>query len=162
MKLSSPQDYSIEVSSDGKYRLSSAGSVCTFSKPASTGKLAKLYTIADAGRLIYVGIAEQSMSSRLSYGFRANGKGGYHGYKWKGLRHRLSLTVWTATENNAPVTVRVLETVEAEVAFLCRELSNQWPAYQHEIHFHQSSSVHRKAAGVIYAHAIQRRGKPAG
>lgn len=158
MKLNPPQDYSIEVSVEGEYRLFSAGAICTFSKPASTGKLAKLYTISDADHLIYVGIAEQAMSSRLSYGFRANGKGGYYGYKWKGLRHRLSLSVWTAMENEVPVPVRALETVEAEVAFLCRHLSSQWPEYQHEIHFYKSNSAHRKAAEIIYAHAIQRRG----
>lgn len=158
MKLGVPQDYAIELSAEGSYRLFSQEMVCTFSKPASVGKLAKLYTLSDAGHLIYVGIAEQAMASRLSYGFRANGKSGYYGYKWKGLRHRLSLTVWTATENNEHVPVRELETIEAEVAFLCRKQSGQWPAYQHEIHFYPSNSCHRQAAEVIYAHAIQRRG----
>jgi len=154
MKLNVPQNYSIELA-DGSYSLFSLGVIANFSKSASTNKLAKLYTLSDAGKLIYVGITEQSMSSRLSYGFRANGKGGYHGYKWKALNQPLSLSVWTAEQNFEPVPIRAMEIIEAEVAFLCRQLSGQWPQYQHEIHFYPSTKIHRTAAEVIYKHAIQ-------
>ena len=94
------------------------------------------------------------MSSRLSYGFRATGKNGYHGYKWKGLRHALKLSVWTAKSQSGLATLRDMETIEAEVAFLCRQASGQWPQYQHEIHFYPSSSLHREAAKAIYEHAV--------
>lgn len=156
MKLRSPQVYSLELSDDGPYRLFSEGVACKFSKPASASKHPKLYTLACDGKLLYVGIASQSMSSRLSFGFRAGGKGGYHGYKWKTLRRRLALSVWTADREDRPATLRDLETVEAEVAFLCRQQSGQWPVFQHEIHFYSSLPSHREAAEEIYSHAIRR------
>lgn len=156
MKLLSPQAYSLELVDEGPYRLYSEGIACKFSKPASSKKHPKLYTLASEGKLVYAGIASQSMSSRLASGFRANGKGGYHGYKWKKLRHRLALNVWTAEQEGSPSTLRDLEAVEAEVAFLCRQQSGQWPEFQHEIHFYPSLPVHRSAAAEIYFHAIQR------
>jgi hypothetical protein len=156
MKLRPPQTYAIEMPEEGPYRLFNEGKACKFSEPASTGKHPKLYTLSVEGKLIYVGIASQPMSSRLSFGFRASGKGGYHGYKWKLLRHRIVLCVWTAEHEGKSVELRELETVEAEVAFLCRQQSGQWPAYQHEIHFYPSLPLHREAALQIYGHAIQR------
>jgi hypothetical protein len=33
---------------------------------------------------------------------------------------------------------------------LCRLESHQWPAFQHEIHFHASTEAHRAAAKTIY------------
>lgn len=125
---------------------------CRFSKPASSAKHPKLYTLSDDGSLVDVGVASQPMSSRLTLGFRANGKGGYHGYKWKSLRHGLTLNVWTAELSGKPASLQDLETVEAEVAFLCRQQAGQWPTHQHEIHFYQSSEQHRAAAAQIDAH----------
>jgi hypothetical protein len=135
MVLNEPQDYSLELVEGGNYRLHANAGVCTFSKPSTVRGLAKLYTVSDAGVLLYVGIAQQPMSSRLKFGFNASGKGGYHGYKWKGLKQRLALSVWTAAIGGKSAPLREMETVEAEVAFRCREQSGQWPAYQHEIHF---------------------------
>ena len=79
MKLNAPQTYGIEIPNTGPYRLFNGNDACKFSKPASSSKHPKLYTLSSNGKLIYVGIASQAMSSRLSYGFRASGKGGYHG-----------------------------------------------------------------------------------
>lgn len=155
MNLLAAQVYHLELLDDGLYRLFSNGSVCTFSKPASTKKHPKLYTLSAAGNLLYVGVSSQPMSSRLSFGFRAKGKGGYHGYKWKNLRHRLTLSIWTGEYQGNIATLRDLETVEAEVAFLCRQNSGQWPEFQHEIHFYSSLLRHREAAQEIYLHAIQ-------
>jgi hypothetical protein len=89
------------------------------------------------------------------FGFKASGKGGYHGYKWKHLTERLALSVWTAQGENGTVGIREMETVEAEIAFLCRLESDQWPAFQHEIHFYTSTEAHRVAAKTIYHHAIR-------
>lgn len=158
MILDEPQDYIIELVDGGRYRLCTNGGICTFSRPSTIRGLAKLYTLSDAGALIYVGIAEQSMSRRLNFGFKATGRGGYHGYKWKGLKQRLALSVWTAQVNGQPACLREMETVEAEVAFCCRQQSGQWPAYQHEIHFYPSLPEHRTAAHRIYDHALSRRG----
>jgi hypothetical protein len=154
LQLAGPQEFTIQLRDEGPYLLQSAGSPCKFQAPASTRGVAKLYTLSDGPILMYVGIAEQPMSARLGYGFRANGKGGYHGYKWKGLRHALKLTVWTGSTPTAQATLRELETVEAEVAFLCRQASGQWPQYQHEIHFYPSTEHHRAAAQVVYMRAI--------
>ena len=152
--LNEPQEYTLELVDGGSYRLHTEAKVCTFAKPSTVRGLAKRYTVSDAGALFYVGIAEQPMSSRLSFGFNASGKGGYHGYKWKGLRQRLALSVWTAQIGGNPAPLREMETIEAEVAFRCREQSGQWPAYQHEIHFYPSLPGHRAAAQRIYDHAV--------
>ncbi|WP_143693340.1 hypothetical protein [Vibrio mangrovi] len=104
--------------------------------------------------MLYVGIAQQPMSARLGYGFKANGKGGYHGYKWKFLETTLQLSVWTAKLNGVYAPLKEMETIEAEVAFLCRQISGQWPTHQHEIHFSPSEQRHRDAASEIYYHAV--------
>jgi hypothetical protein len=160
MVLNEPQNYTLELLEGATYRLHAEGEVCTFSRPASVPGVAKLYAVSDAGVLYYVGIAQQAMSSRLNFGFKANGKGGYHGYKWKDLKQRLALSVWTATIDGSPASLRDLETVEAEVVFRCREQSGQWPAYQHEIHFYLSGTAHRAAAQRIYEQALSRRAQP--
>lgn len=160
LKLNPPQDYTVVLSETGsgalEYALSSDGDRCTFSAPASRSKTPKVYTLSAKGALLYVGFASQGMAGRLRLGFQADGAGGYHGYKWKMLRDPLLLSVWTATSGKSPVSRVDMETVEAEVAFLCRLRSGQWPAHQTEIHFFKSSAAHRAAAEKVYAHAIGR------
>lgn len=156
MTLNEPQNYTLELIAGASYRLHTETGPCQFSKPATTRGVAKLYTVSDGGALIYVGIAVQPMSSRLNVGLKAIGKGGYHGYKWKEFPRHLALTVWTGHIDGQPASPREMETVEAEVAFLCRHLSGQWPAFQHEIHFYPSLSRHRTAAQRIYDHVISR------
>lgn len=153
MILNEPQDYWIELLEGGSYRLRGTSGPCTFSKPATARGVAKLYTLSDGNALIYVGVAQQPMSARLNFGFNAQGKSGYYGYKWKELRQPLRLTVWTAQSGTDHASIREFETVEAEVAFLCRQRAGQWPAYQHEIHFYLSQQAHREAAERIYGHA---------
>ena len=154
MKLNDPHDYELKLSS-GTYVLLRDSKTAKFQAPVSTRGIAKLYTLSDESGLVYVGIAQQPMASRLGYGFRANGKSGYHGYKWKILEGTLRLSIWTAMDKDSYVPLRELETIEAEVAFLCRQESGQWPAHQHEIHFYKSEITHRDAAAKIYAHAIR-------
>ena len=154
MILNEPQNYWIELFGEGSYRLSTEYGTCNFSKPATLRGVAKLYTLSDAGSLIYVGIAQQPMSTRLNVGLKARGKAGYHGYKWKNLKQLLRLSIWKVKKNGSSDPLQVLETVEAEVAFLCRQRSGQWPLYQHEIHFHPSKENHRRAAERIYRHVI--------
>ena len=158
MKLNDPQNYTLRLHPEAGYELSQGSKKVTFSKPASTRGVAKLYTLSHAGKLLYVGIAQQPMSGRLNFGFKADGKGGYHGYKWKHLTQKLKLSIWTAASNEEYASLREMETIEAEVAYLCRHNSGQWPEYQHEIHFFFSSSIHRKASMKIYNHAISENG----
>lgn len=157
MTLNDPFDFDLALSG-GAYRLLRHSASSKFAAPASTRGIAKLYTLSNDQSLVYVGITQQPMSSRLSYGFRANGKSGYWGYKWKGLESVLRLSVWTAQISGIYAPLRELETVEAEVAFLCRQQSGQWPAHQHEIHFYPSEQQHRDAAAQIYSYAMQGRG----
>ena len=154
MQLNSPQNYTIRLLPDAGYELLQDREKAKFAKPASIRGVAKLYALSNAGKLLYVGIAKQPMAERLSFGFKAKGKGGHHGYKWKHLTHEIQLIVWTASSGGNYVELREMETVEAEVAFLCRHLSGQWPEYQHEIHFYPSTNVHRAAAKRIYEHAV--------
>lgn len=151
--LNDPQQFEMALS-DGWYRLSRASLACKFAAPASTRGIAKLYTISSDDSLLYVGVAQQPMAARLSNGFKANGQGGYHGYKWKFLESTLTLTVWTAKLHGVYASIRELETVEAEVAYICRSKAGQWPTHQHEIHFYPSEERHRDAALHIYNYAV--------
>lgn len=110
-------------------------------------KLPKLYVVTAESRVVYVGVTRQPMSNRLRYGFAAKGKGGYYGYAWRKRHGRVSLFVW-AGPNDADSTV--LETIEAEVVFLARQSTGVWPDCQTEIHFHQASEAHKKAAVQVW------------
>ncbi|SMM99577.1 hypothetical protein SPONN_709 [uncultured Candidatus Thioglobus sp.] len=121
-----------------------------FSEPASKPAIAKLYTITQGKTLLYVGITKQRVSSRLNYGLKANGKKGYHGYKWKDITDVLQLGVWTIKDGNNYIDSSEIEIIEAEVVYLCRHKANQWSKYQYEIHFHQSKKHHRDLATEIY------------
>ncbi|MEX1227206.1 MAG: hypothetical protein WD623_15560 [Marinobacter sp.] len=151
--LEKPQDFELTLS-DGWYCLSQSSQNCKFSAPACTSGIAKLYTISSDDSLLYVGITKQRMSIRMGYGFKANGKGGYHGYKWKFLEATLKLSVWTAKLHGVHAPLGEMGTIEAEVAFICRQHSGQWPTHQHEIHFSPSEQYHRHAAAKIYHHAV--------
>ena len=94
MKLRDPQSFILDLIANSSYRLSNDAGDCKFSPPATIRGVAKLYTVSAAGVLIYVGVATQPMSSRLNIGFKANGKGGHYGYKWKELTQRLDLAGW--------------------------------------------------------------------
>jgi hypothetical protein len=110
-------------------------------------KTPKLYVVAAKRKLVYVGITSQSMSSRLRYGFKAKGQGGYYGYAWRNRHTRVSLFVWVAPEG---VSSLVLETIEAEVVFLIRRSTGAWPDCQTEIHFHQASKADKMAAAKVW------------
>jgi hypothetical protein len=116
----------------------------------ATLELPKLYVVSIDDQPVYVGATKQSVGNRLRYGLNATGKNGYHGYAWRHGNTAANLDVWchmNAVDRNE----RDIETVEAEVVFLIR-MAGQWPKYQTEIHFHQSTAVHRKVAGNILSH----------
>lgn len=50
-----------------------------------------------------------------------------------------------------------LECIDVEVAYLCRKESGQWPTYQNEIHFHQTSNDYREIAESILKVLISRK-----
>ena len=115
---------------------------------SATSKKPKLYIASVEEKPIYVGVTKQSIRNRLRLRWKANGKGGYYGYAWRNELTAATLDIWC--HEDAPVEDSCLdtETVEAEVVFLIRD-AGQWPAYQTEIHFHQSTTIHREIAASI-------------
>lgn len=111
----------------------------------------KLYIASVNGKPVYVGITKRGMQQRLTYGWKATGKSGYYGYAWRRKGTAAVLDVWGHTDA-ADRNEREIETVEAEVVFLLRHRTNQWPAFQTEIHFYQSTDEHRRVAEKILAH----------
>lgn len=111
----------------------------------------KLYIASVDGKPIYVGITKQSMQRRLQYGWKAAGTHGYYGYAWRHNGTAAELDVWEHADAEAP-NERDIETVEAEIVYLIRHRCGQWPAFQTEIHFYESSEVHRTVAAQILGH----------
>lgn len=148
MKILGPERYALKFDSKVCAVVCPRG-LAKFSGIASTS-IPKLYVILAGGNLLYVGITRQRMSARLRLGFNASGESGYHGYAWRHKFTEASLIIWG--HDDAPPTEpsRDIETVEAEVVFLMRKSTGQWPAGQTEIHFHASTEVHREIAGTIW------------
>jgi hypothetical protein len=121
----------------------------SFQKPITTNKLPKIYIIKNGDKIIYVGIASQSIINRLRYGFAAKGKGGYHGYRWKDLKERLDLLIWCFSGES----LNYIESIEAEIVFAIRHETGQWPSYQTEIHFHNVTNEEKELAQRIYKQA---------
>lgn len=103
------------------------------------------------GEVYYVGITSQSISSRLRYGFNANGENGYQGYKWKGKVSQAVLLIWNFPGMNKDH----VEAIEAELVYFIREKTGQWPRYQMEIHFHQASDEERSIARLILLDCLE-------
>lgn len=118
----------------------------------------KIYVISDNLQIIYVGVTSQSIGTRLRMGQEhfKNPKNGYYGYKWLNEERNLFLDIFVSEDGETIDDNEFIETVEAEVAYLVRNLDGQWPANQTEIHFHPSSEKHRSAA-LFIVNAIKNR-----
>ncbi len=121
-----------------------------FSPPASSNGQLKLYVIKSGAEVIYAGITSQSLRARLRWGFHANGEQGYYGYKWKNL-NIVEMLVWYFPGAK----LSSIEPVEAELAYLVRHRTGNWPKYQMEIHFHQSSKRDKELAEAIYTECMK-------
>jgi len=130
-----------------RYTVNEPNGNTNFVSPA-TKPGSKIYLISLDGRLHYVGFTKQGMASRINAGLKAEGAHGYHGYKWKDLKRPLTLDVFCLDGNR--VSDGYLEAIEAEIAFLCRAKTEQWPLSQTEIHFQQSRVTHRELAKEIF------------
>ena len=116
-------------------RKEQAGQVVRFRKPVTGKGRSKLYILKYRDSIIYVGYTSQSIGTRLSYGFRASGETGYHGYQWKQL-DEVQLLVFVFDQDAAPKLGDrserdFYEAVEAELVYLIREQSGRWPKWQH-------------------------------
>ena len=121
----------------------------TFIRPATKSKLPKIYIIRHNTKIVYVGITTQSISNRLRYGLGAEGRNGYHGYKWKNL-NEIDLFVFFFNDS-----IEKIETVEAEIVYLIRSKTGVWPEYQTEIHFHNATQKEKAAARQIFNEATR-------
>ncbi len=93
----------------------------------------KIYVLTDIEDILYVGTTKTSIKNRLRYGLNADGKSGYHGYKWKALP-TVKLYVWCFDDLDK----EKIESIEAELVYLVRKETGKWPIYQNEIHFNNS------------------------
>lgn len=116
-----------------------------FEAPA-TGNASKLYIVADAHDILYVGITKQPIRNRLRIGQNPNESTGYHGYKWLSAEGEYSLLIYIDSQSDD------LEAVEAEVVYNIRKEEHQWPKFQNEIHFHNTNEKQKKLARNIYSY----------
>lgn len=98
-----------------------------------TGSDYKIYVLTADKKVLYIGTTKSSLKSRLNSGLKADGKNGYHGYKWKNEK-KIRIFVWNFAELDKYQT----ENIEAELAFNVRNKTGKWPKFQNEIHFNNS------------------------
>jgi len=146
MELAGPDSFEL-VFDHEKFQVRPDSGLGQFT-PRACSKIPKLYVVAAADQLIYVGVTKQPIRNRLRLGWQAKGETGYYGYAWRHALTSATLHVWYH-ENAKDRSSRDVETVEAEVAFLVRT-AGQWPLHQTEIHFYPSSEIHRTHAKRIF------------
>ncbi|MBQ4915275.1 hypothetical protein J8L85_12555 [Maribacter sp. MMG018] len=161
MEYKGPYCYTLWLSGSEEKRVLSKndleGYATTFKHPVTQNKTPKIYILKQEEEIVYVGYASQSIGTRLAQGIRASGLNGYHGYKWK-QANELNLLVFVfdhtlqGDKDADKPYVQFAESVEAELVYLIREKTGQWPKFQNEIHFNNHNL--QKAKGVaeeIYA-----------
>ena len=94
---------------------------------------------------MYIGTTSQGIRNRFRYGLKAQGKGGYHGYKFKDL-DKVNLFIFCFNKCN----VGRVEAIEAEIVYLVRNKTGDWPKYQTEIHFRKATEGEKRMARLIY------------
>jgi predicted GIY-YIG superfamily endonuclease len=151
MEASNCNKYRIKIS-DSKFKCIEANGERGkgFEYPDVSDKLPKLYVVKHDKEIYYVGITSQDIRKRLRYGFSAQGKHGYHGYKWKDL-DAVELLIWCFPES----TTAHVEAIEAELVYFIREKTGKWPKYQMEIHFHGASEAERQVAKLILSRCLE-------
>jgi hypothetical protein len=117
----------------------------SFHQKLTLRNVAKLYILKENETYLYVGTTMQSLTVRMRYGLTANGKRGYHGYKWKG-KEKVKLYVWSFNG----LTKIELENIEAELVFFIRKETGSWPLTQNEIHFNNNYAEGKVLAKEIF------------
>lgn len=149
MKISSDFDQVDLILLKGKIQayadVSSGLPVKGLPKSTCTKGIYKLYVLMEKGDFLYVGTTSRRLSERIWYGLSANGKNGYHGYKWK-QREKVRLLVWLF----ADIKKEEVEAIEAELAYQIREKTGFWPLAQNEIHFNNEFLPAKKYAESIF------------
>lgn len=73
--------------------ISNQQKLASFQKRLVKKGVSKIYVVKHENNFLYVGTTVQSLTARFRYGLNADGKKGYHGYKWK-HRESVDLYVW--------------------------------------------------------------------
>jgi hypothetical protein len=124
-----------------------------FIAPDTQDKIPKLYVVKNRDEVCYVGITSQGIGKRLRYGFKATGKNGYYGYKWKDKIKQAEIFVWCFPGTKA----EHVEAIEGELVYLIREETGKWPRYQMEIHFHpEVTEPEKQIAQVILSQCTEK------
>jgi hypothetical protein len=160
MKYLGPFMYTLFVSGTKDkrviYKKEQIGENVNFQKPVTEKSRPKIYILKSENELIYIGYTGQSISSRLNYGMRANGRNGYHGYKWKNELDSVDLYVFvfepfSGNEKDNKKYKQFVEAIEAELVYKVRKETDFWPRSQSEIHFNNKQSEEvRNIATFIY------------
>ena len=109
----------------------------------------KVYVVKDGREFCYIGMTRQALSDRMNQGFYGKGKRKYL-YMWRHLA-KVDIYIWRAGRP----WWRLIETIEAELAFFVRRDTDRWPEHQVEIHFHNPNpdlaSGARNQAELLYS-----------
>lgn len=119
----------------------------SFQKRLVKKNVSKIYVVKHENDFLYVGTTVQSLTARFRYGLNADGKKGYHGYKWKN-RESVDLFVWCLETLNKIQ----IENIEAELAFIIRSKTGKWPLNQNEIHFNNEFDQGSEIAQKMFEH----------
>jgi hypothetical protein len=148
MKQNNPFIYELEINNatiQSWTDFKSGKLISKLSKPL-TGLDYKIYVLVENKRILYIGTTKRSLKSRLNSGLKADGKNGYHGYQWKGLKN-VRILIWNFTDFDK----KKIENVEAELAFVVRTQTGRWPELQNEIHFNNKFQEEgKKMANEMY------------
>ncbi|MBL4585534.1 MAG: hypothetical protein JKX84_00545 [Flavobacteriales bacterium] len=106
-----------------------------------TGSQYKIYVLTDGSNVQYIGTSKQSIRARLSAGLNAK----KYAYQWKKLSS-VCLSVWCFTELDKTQ----IENIEAELAFIVRQKTGEWPLGQNEIHFNNEYAEGKQMAEKLY------------
>ena len=130
-----------------------------------TGPYPKLYVIRSIEKprkWYYIGQTGQSLQTRLRTGLNPPAISPY-GYKWaKNLDNesvfRLDVLVFKQRFQSREQADRFIECVEAELVFLVRTETEEWPLYQNEIHFNNYDQELKGCTAIAIAlyEAIER------
>lgn len=167
MNYQGPYHYSIILTGSDKQRTILSclqnGRITNFKQPTTIAKRPKLYAVKIKDEIVYVGYTSQSISSRLVYGLKADGRNGYHGYKWKQEADQLELFVFvfdkllTGDKELDKKNKEFAEAIEAELVFKIRTETGKWPKWQNEIHFNNSGGqLVRAMAGKMYEYVNEK------
>jgi predicted GIY-YIG superfamily endonuclease len=135
MKIPIPNSFKLVITKRQIKKITnflSNSEIKAFEHPLTSDQF-KIYIVTNEEKVLYIGTTQTNIRNRLRSGLSAKGLNGYHGYKWKDLKS-VGLFVWCFEESDKDK----IENIEAELAFIVRLDTGNWPTHQNEIHFNNS------------------------